>query len=80
VAKAGEIRITPGRLVEAAEQFVREDSEGGRRVQALVAGFLDAVVGPDGVESGRINDPSRKYPGDVCIHTSVDSDDWEKAF
>ena len=63
-----------------AEQFVRDNSEGGKRAQAVVAGLMDSVVGPDRVESGRINDPSRKYPGDVCILVSVESDECEKAF
>jgi hypothetical protein len=79
-ARAGDIRISPDKLAEAADRFVRENSEGGRRAQAVVAGLMDAVVGPDRVESGRVNDPSRKYPGDVCIHVSTESDDWEKAF
>jgi SacI restriction endonuclease len=35
---------------------------------------------PAGVESGRINDPSRKYPGDVCVRSIADADIWEKAF
>ena len=31
-------------------------------------------------ESGRINDPSRKYPGDVCIRAIDSEEGWEKAF
>ena len=30
--------------------------------KAIVAGLLDVVASPSRVESGRINDPSRKYP------------------
>jgi hypothetical protein len=28
----------------------------------------------------RVNDPSRNYPGDVCIRSAVDEDEWDKAF
>lgn len=51
------------RLVDAADDFVREDPESGRRGQALVAACLSLAF-PQ-VESGRINDPSRRHPGDV---------------
>jgi hypothetical protein len=71
--------ITPDRLLAAIIALVREDSEGGRRAQATVAGLMDVFAGPDRVESGRINDPSRKYPGDVCVQSSDDADVWEKA-
>jgi len=36
-------------------------------------------AGPERVESGRINDPSRKYPGDVCVRSGSDPNVWEKA-
>jgi hypothetical protein len=61
-------------------QFTREYSEGGRRAQAIVAGLLDVFAGTERVESGRINDPSRHYPGDVCIRSTSDPQVWEKAF
>jgi hypothetical protein len=72
--------ITPERWVAAIGDFVRSDSEGGRRAQATVAGLLDVFAGTERVESGRINDPSRKYPGDVCIRSERDSNAWDKAF
>ena len=75
----GETTITPERLTAAIHSFVREDSEGGRRAQAVVAGLLDVFVGRERVESGRINDPSRKYPGDVCVRAAAQPDVWEKA-
>lgn len=59
---AGEVRITPDQLTQAIADFVRQDSEGGRRAQAVVAGLFDVFAGAGRVESGRINDPSRKYP------------------
>jgi hypothetical protein len=46
----------------------------------VAAGLLDVFAGAERVESGRINDPSRHYPGDVCIRESADVDVWEKAF
>lgn len=75
----GDVAISPERLVRAIRQFVETDSEGGRRAQAVVAGLMDVVAGIDRVESGRINDPSRKYPGDVCVRSVSDPDVWEKA-
>jgi hypothetical protein len=78
--KAGKIHITPEQLIVAVAAFVRQDSEGGKRAQAVAAGLLDVFAGAERVESGRINDPSRHYPGDVCIRESADVDVWEKAF
>jgi hypothetical protein len=72
--------ITPAQLTAAIRDFVGEDSEGGRRAQAIVAGLLDVFAGRERVESGRINDPSRKYPGDVCVRSSGETNVWEKAF
>ena len=57
-----------------------DNSEGGKRAQAIVAGLLDVFAGTDRVESGRINDPSRKYPGDVCIKSAAEEGEWDKAF
>ena len=58
---------------------MQEGSEGGRLAQAVVAGLMDTFAGPERVESGRVNDPSRRHPGDVCVR-AVDADVWEKAF
>lgn len=71
--------ITPEFLLAAITTFVRENSEGGKRAQAVVAGLMDTFAGVDRVESGRINDPSRRYPGDVCVRLAADRDIWEKA-
>lgn len=49
-------------LVALVERFVREDPEGGRRGQALVAAVLDCAY--DDVELQPINDPK---PGDVRV-------------
>lgn len=74
----GEVHVTPRSLVTCIERLVQQDSEGGRRAQAVVAGLFDVFAGAARVESGRINDPSRRYPGDVCIRTAT-GDAWEKA-
>jgi hypothetical protein len=42
--------------------------------------LLDVVAGEDRVESGRINDPSRHYPGDVALLSPGETKAWEKAF
>ena len=39
-----------------------------------------AFAGPERVESGRVNDPSRKYSGDVCVYAIEGSEVLEKAF
>lgn len=62
---AGTAASSIARLVEAALAFVVEDPEDGRRGQAFVAAALDLVF--DAVETGRVNDPSRKRPGDVRV-------------
>lgn len=59
--------ITPRTLPIAISELLSRDSEGGKIAQAVVAGMFDVVFGDNCVESGRINDPSRKYPGDVCL-------------
>ena len=79
-AREGAAQITPERLTAAIQEFVRADSEHGKRAQAIVAGLLDVFATPARVESGRINDPSRKYPGDVCVRSEADAEVWEKAF
>ena len=78
-AAEGGIAITPEQLTAAIQVFVREDSEGGKRAQAIVAGLLDVFAGDGRVESGRINDPSRHYPGDVCVRSADDPEYIEKA-
>lgn len=65
-------------LITAAARFVAANSEGGKRAQAVAAGLIDVFAGTGRVLSGRINDPSRKFPGDVCV-VSEDGT-WEKAF
>ena len=75
-AVSGEMAVTPESLLAVIETFVRENSEGGKRAQAVVAALFDVVVGEDRVISDRINDPSRRYPGDVIV---LDDEAIEKA-
>ena len=76
-AAVGTVSVTAATLAAAITTFVQENSEGGRRAQAVVAGLFDVFAGPERVESGRINDPSRNYPGDVAVRALDGS--WEKA-
>jgi hypothetical protein len=76
----GGVTITPDQLEIAIREFVKQNSEGGKRAQAVVAGIIDAFARPQRVESGRINDPSRRHPGDVCVRRYGPSRVWEKAF
>jgi len=64
---AGTFTVSAETLAVRIEALVREDSESGARAQGAAAGLLDVFAGDGRVESGRINDPSRHYPGDVCV-------------
>ncbi|WBG66959.1 restriction endonuclease, SacI family [Pseudomonas citronellolis] len=77
---SADVVVHPETLAKIIWDFVKQDSEQGRRAQAVVAGLMDVVAGPARVESGRINDPSRNSPGDVCIRSSLSGLEWEKAF
>lgn len=74
----GSLTIAPETLAVNIARLVSENSEHGSRAQAVVAGLFDVFAGFERVESGRINDPSRNYPGDVCVR-SADGSSWEKA-
>ena len=75
-AATGASAITPDALLSVIETFVGENSEGGKRAQAVVAGLFDVVVGEERVISDRINNPSRHHPGDVVV---MDDEIVEKA-
>jgi len=78
---SGAIVATAETLAHYIDLLVRHNSEGGARAQAAAAGLLDVFAGDGRVASGRINDPSRHYPGDVCVvsDTSNSLSVWEKA-
>lgn len=52
-------------LMEKTEAFVTDDPEEGRRGQAFVAAAFDLAF--DAIRSSRVNDPSRRMPGDVQV-------------
>jgi hypothetical protein len=61
-------------FVQLIEDFVGENSEGGRRAQAVAAGLMDAFQRGNTVETQRINDPSREIPGDIAVYDASDVD------
>lgn len=73
------LTVRPDRLAHLIKRFVVDNSENGKRAQAVAAGLMDVAVGDNRVESGQINDPSRRHPGDVCVRSVTDPDIWEKA-
>jgi hypothetical protein len=79
-AVGGGLAITREGLAAAIQTLVSENSEGGKRAQAAVAGLLDVTFGPDRVITDRINSPSRRYPGDVCVLTEAGGQEFDKAF
>ena len=79
-AGAGEAgTITPEALTRAVRLLVQQNSEGGKRAQAVAAGLLDVFAGAERIESGRINDASRKFPGDVNVRAADDPARFEKS-
>jgi hypothetical protein len=52
-------------LLVQTEDYICAKSEGGRRGQAFVAAAFD--LGSPNVRSMRVNDPSRRMPGDVQV-------------
>ncbi|MFC1832515.1 restriction endonuclease, SacI family [Thermodesulfobacteriota bacterium] len=75
-----EVTINAHQLSQSITTFVADNSEGGRRAQAVVAGLLDLFAGMERVSSGRINDPDRHLPGDVGISKQEAPTKWEKVF
>lgn len=73
------VAVTLEEFSEAVEAFVNENSENGKRAQAVAAGLFDLVESPDRVLSGRVNDPSRMHPGDVCVLNIEDPSLFDKA-
>lgn len=59
------LRLGVADAVSAAGDFIAADPEGGKRGQALVAAAFDLAF--ESVRMGRVNDPSRRFPGDVQV-------------
>lgn len=62
--------LLEAQLLKLIEDYVAEESEGGRRAQAAAAAMLDAAFGIDRVIVGVINDPDRHAPLDVSVTSS----------
>ena len=77
---ASDLSIGTKDLGRIVHDFVRADSEGGKRAQAVAAGLLDLFAGYANVKTSRINDLSKKSPGDVCIHAEDNPEIIEKSF
>ncbi len=67
-------------LIKKINDFTSENSEGGKRAQAVSAGLLDTMYGSNLILSGRINDPSRNHPGDICIFYTNENKVIERVF
>ena len=74
------VGLTVERLVNIVQDFVIEDSEGGKRAQAVVAGLMDSYAGKERVITSRINDPDRHLPGDVGVRVPSGEEVWERVF
>jgi hypothetical protein len=73
-------QITLENLIKVIEAFVMENSEGGKRAQAIAAGLLDVFAGDGRIGVGKINDPSRHYPGDIVIYNEDSNEIIDKIF
>ncbi len=60
-------RVLFADVAHALRELIQDQSENGKRAQAVIAAIYDAAYGPDNVISGKINDPSRNLPGDVQV-------------
>lgn len=80
IAQGKARRISAVELANIISEFVSENSEGGKRAQAVVAGMLSVAFGQNRVITDRINSPSRRYPGDVCVAAEGSRTDFSKAF
>lgn len=67
-------------LLDRILDFVNEDSEGGKRAQAVASGLLDMLFGRERIVAKRINDPSRNMPGDIGVLESLGSKTIERVF
>lgn len=60
-------QLAPTDVLRVMDEYVAENSEGGRRAQSCVAAILDATFGVKRVIVGVINDPDRHAPLDVSV-------------
>jgi hypothetical protein len=76
---AASLGVLEGSFVNAVRTFVQNDSEGGKRAQAVAAGLLDVMYSPEDVLVSRVNDPDRHFPGDVAV-SGAEPTDVSRAF
>lgn len=68
---AGDHLVIPS-MLEAIRQFVFQDSEDGRRAQAVAAGLLSIAFGYEFIDVGHVNDPDRHFPLDIAVFSELD--------
>jgi len=73
------VAVTLEDFAKAIESYVNNNSENGKRAQAIAAGLFDIIESPERILSGRVNDPSRKHPGDVCVLNIENPEIFDKA-
>jgi hypothetical protein len=59
-------------LIDIIKSFIQQDSEEGRRAQAVAAGLLAIAFGEENVDVGHVNDPDRNFPLDIAVYIDGD--------
>lgn len=72
--------LTRSQFIAHLFEFVRTDSESGKRAQAVGAGLLDVIASSDRVEVGGIHDPDRRFPGDIGVRRLATETELSRAF
>lgn len=67
-------------LLGLIKYFVSENSERGKRAQAVAAGLLDVHSSYSRIKISAVHDPDKNFPGDIGILSSFDSSDLERIF
>ncbi|ATB41563.1 hypothetical protein CYFUS_007029 [Cystobacter fuscus] len=73
ISKDAGDKLTETTLLRIIQTFVSENSESGKRAQAVAAGLIDTEFGAHRVDVGKIFDPSRKFPGDIIVKDQTDN-------
>ncbi len=72
--------LTIEQFIPVVRTFVGNDSEGGKRAQAVAAGALSVLTSMDRVKVKRVNDPSRSIPGDVTVYSGITDNAVDRVF
>lgn len=67
-------------FINGVSNFVEQNSEKGKRAQAIVAGLLDIAFDASRVMVTKINDPDRSFPCDVGVRFEENRDALERTF